>query len=95
MDRQHSDTAALRQPSRGPRYYWAQITGARRGDTVTLFWDIDYGSWRDSGACSATVHSGSAQNTRAVKVVHGRGFYLEAQACGHHAGRSSCTASRP
>ncbi|MGW1564481.1 hypothetical protein ACWCQ1_49855 [Streptomyces sp. NPDC002144] len=79
----------------GPRYYWAQITGARRGDTVTLFWDIDYGSWRDSGACSATVHSGSAQNTRAVKVVHGRGFYLEAQACGHHAGRSSCTASRP
>jgi hypothetical protein len=79
----------------GPRYYWATITSASRGDTVTLYWDIDYGSWRDSGTCPATVHSGGKQNTRAVKVVHGHGFYLEAQACGHHAGRSRCTASRP
>ncbi|MDX3248422.1 hypothetical protein [Streptomyces sp. ME18-1-4] len=79
----------------GPRYYWAQITGAGRGDRVTLYWDIDYGSWRDSGACSATVHSGGGQNTRAVKSVHGHGFYLEAQACGHHADRIRCTPSRP
>ncbi|MFE4966016.1 hypothetical protein [Streptomyces sp. NPDC056660] len=79
----------------GPRYYWAQITAGSRGDTVTLYWDIDYPSWRDSGACSATVHSGGTQNARAVKFVHGRDFHLEAQACGHHAGRSRCTASRP
>ncbi|GAA1118880.1 hypothetical protein GCM10009577_47030 [Streptomyces javensis] len=80
----------------GPRYYWATITGASRGDTVTLYWDIDYGSWRDSGACSATVHSHGKQNTRAVKFVHGSGFHLEAQACGHRPGhRSRCTASRP
>ncbi|MFF4507826.1 hypothetical protein [Streptomyces sp. NPDC001401] len=79
----------------GPRYYWATITHAGRGDKVTLYWDIDHGSWRDSGACSATVHSGGSQNTRAVKVVHGRGFQLEAQACGHHARTSRCTASRP
>ena len=82
--------------SGGPRYYWAQITGASRGDTVTLYWDIDYGSWRDSGACSATVHSGGKQNTRAVKFVHGRDFHLEAQACGRHPGSPTrCTASRP
>lgn len=80
----------------GPRYYWAQITGASRGDTVTVYWDIDYQSWRDSGACSATVHSGGKQNTRAVKFVHGHDFHLEAQACGHHPGsRDRCTARRP
>ncbi|QTD96082.1 hypothetical protein [Streptomyces cyanogenus] len=79
----------------GPRYYWATITHAGRGDKVTLYWDIDYGSWRDSGACSATVHSGGSQNTRAVKFVHGRGFHLEAQACGKHAGRSRCAPPSP
>ncbi|MFF4490475.1 hypothetical protein ACFY0F_28985 [Streptomyces sp. NPDC001544] len=80
----------------GPRYYWATITHASRGNKVTLYWDIDHGgSWRDSGACSATVHSGGAQNTRAVKAVYGNGFHLEAEACGHHAGRTRCTASLP
>ncbi|MEU6594478.1 hypothetical protein ABZ923_35645 [Streptomyces sp. NPDC046881] len=79
----------------GPRYYWATITHASRGDKVSLYWDIDYGSWRDSGACSATVHSGGSQNTRAVKFVHGRGFHLEAQACGKHAGHSRCAPPRP
>ncbi|MFH8337375.1 hypothetical protein [Streptomyces sp. AM6-12] len=78
-----------------PYYAWAAISGASKGDTVALEWDVDYGSWADFGVCSATVHSGGKQNTRAVKYVHGKGWHLEAQACGHHAGRRVCTAYWP
>ncbi|MEW2624460.1 hypothetical protein [Streptomyces sp. NPDC048106] len=78
-----------------PYYVWAAISGARKGDTVALEWDVDYGSWADFGVCSATVHSGSGQNTRAVKYVHGKGWHLEAQACGRHAGHRTCTAYWP
>nr|WP_145486321.1 MULTISPECIES: hypothetical protein [Streptomyces] len=78
-----------------PYYVWAAVSGASRGDTATLEWDVDYGSWADFGVCSATVHSGGAQNTRAVAYVHGRGWHLEAQACGRHAGHRACTAYWP
>ncbi|MEV6115180.1 hypothetical protein AB0L59_22345 [Streptomyces sp. NPDC052109] len=78
-----------------PYYVWASITSARKDDTIHLQWDIDYGSWMDFGTCSATVHSGSAQNTRAVKYRHGNGWHLEAQAWGRHAGRKGSTAYWP
>ncbi|QLJ04055.1 hypothetical protein HZZ00_25700 [Streptomyces sp. NEAU-sy36] len=78
-----------------PYYVWAVISGARGGDTVSLEWDVDHGSWADFGVCSGTVHTGGKQNTRAVKYVHGRGWHLEAQACGRHAGRRLCTAYWP
>ncbi|TWV53784.1 hypothetical protein FRZ03_08870 [Streptomyces misionensis] len=79
----------------GPRYYWATITHASRGDNVALHWHIESDSWYDSGVCSATVHSGGSQNTRAVKDVHGGGVHLEAQACGKHAGHNKCAPPRP
>jgi hypothetical protein len=78
--------------SGAPWYFWAAITGARKGDTVTLYWQIDYGGGlADMGACSATVHSGSSQNTQAVKYRSGKGWHLQAQACGRHAGHKGCT----
>ncbi|MGW4598985.1 hypothetical protein ACWEOA_27345 [Streptomyces sp. NPDC004457] len=78
-----------------PYYVWASITGARRSDQVQLRWDIDYGSWEDYGVCAATVHSGTSQNTRAVKYRHGSGWHLEAQAWGKHAGHKGSTAYWP
>jgi hypothetical protein len=83
-----------KRPS-APVYFWAAITGAGRGDTVTLNWEIRYDSGQDVGTCSATVHSGGKQNTRAVKYVQGKGYHLEARACGHHAGRTRCTTPLP
>ncbi|OIK24151.1 hypothetical protein [Streptomyces malaysiense] len=78
-----------------PYRVWAAASGAAEGDTVTLEWDVDYGSWADLGACSATVRPDGTRHTRAVGYLHGKGWHLAARACAWHAGHRVCTAYWP